>query len=69
MMTEMVPETSVNFKQLTRLRARDFINFSRHDKVSDITSLMWSQEPSTVPYHKPDESSPYHPILFLKVPS
>jgi hypothetical protein len=28
-------------------------------------SLSCSQEPSTGPYPEPDQSSPYHPILFL----
>jgi hypothetical protein len=28
-------------------------------------SLPFSQEPSTGPYPKPDECSPYHPILLL----
>jgi hypothetical protein len=28
-------------------------------------SLPRSQEPSTGPYPKPDESNPYHPILSL----
>jgi hypothetical protein len=25
-----------------------------------------SQEPSTGPYSEPDQSSPYHPIIFLQ---
>jgi hypothetical protein len=29
-------------------------------------SLPCSQEPASDPYHKPDESSPYLPILFLR---
>jgi hypothetical protein len=28
-------------------------------------SLPYSQEPSTGPYPEPDQSNPYHPILFL----
>jgi hypothetical protein len=28
--------------------------------------LPCSQEPPTGPYIEPDQSSPYHPILFLK---
>jgi hypothetical protein len=28
-------------------------------------SLPCSQEPDTRPYHEPDQSSPYHPILLL----
>jgi hypothetical protein len=28
-------------------------------------SLPCSQEPSTGPYSEPDQSNPYHPILFL----
>jgi hypothetical protein len=28
-------------------------------------SLPCSQEPSTDPYPKPDQSNPYHPILYL----
>jgi hypothetical protein len=28
-------------------------------------SLPCSQEPATDPYPDPDESSPYHPIIFL----
>jgi hypothetical protein len=28
-------------------------------------SLLCSQEPSTGPYPEPDQSSPYHPILYL----
>jgi hypothetical protein len=28
-------------------------------------SLSYSQKPSFGPYPEPDESSPYHPILFL----
>jgi hypothetical protein len=28
-------------------------------------SLPYSQEPATAPYSGPDESSPYHSILFL----
>jgi hypothetical protein len=28
-------------------------------------SLPLSQEPSTGPYPDPDQSSPYHPILFI----
>jgi hypothetical protein len=32
-------------------------------------SLPYSQEPSPDPYPKPDESSPYNPILFLQDPS
>jgi hypothetical protein len=27
--------------------------------------LLWSQEPSTALHPEPDQSSPYHPILFL----
>jgi hypothetical protein len=27
--------------------------------------LPGSQEPSTAPYPEPDQSNPYHPILFL----
>jgi hypothetical protein len=30
-------------------------------------SLQCSQEPSTGPYLKPDESSPYHPILYPSI--
>jgi hypothetical protein len=29
------------------------------------SSLLSSQEPSTGPYPEPDESTQYHPILFL----
>jgi hypothetical protein len=32
-------------------------------------SLLCSKKPSTGPYPEPDESSPYHPVLFLQVPS
>jgi hypothetical protein len=32
-------------------------------------SLPCSQEPSIGPYPEPDESSPYHPILYLYDPS
>jgi hypothetical protein len=32
-------------------------------------SLPYSQEPATGPYSGPDESSPYHSILFLQDPS
>jgi hypothetical protein len=32
-------------------------------------SLSCSQESSTDPYSEPDESSPYHLILFLQDPS
>jgi hypothetical protein len=28
-------------------------------------SLPYSQKPATGPYPEPDESSPYHPVLFL----
>jgi hypothetical protein len=28
-------------------------------------SLLCSQEPSTDPYPKPDQSSPYYPMLYL----
>jgi hypothetical protein len=28
-------------------------------------SLLCSQEPATIPYPEPDQSNPYHPILFL----
>jgi hypothetical protein len=28
-------------------------------------SVTCSEEPTTGPYPEPDESSPYHPILFL----
>jgi hypothetical protein len=28
-------------------------------------SLSCSEQPSTGPYAEPDQSSPYHPILFL----
>jgi hypothetical protein len=31
-------------------------------------SLSCSQEPSTGPYPEPDQSSPYHPILYLEDP-
>jgi hypothetical protein len=30
------------------------------------SSLLCSQEPATGHYPEPDESSPYHPILFLQ---
>jgi hypothetical protein len=32
-------------------------------------SILCSQEPATGPYLEPDESSPYHSILFLLNPS
>jgi hypothetical protein len=28
-------------------------------------SLPSSEEPATAPYPKPDQSSPYHPLLFV----
>jgi hypothetical protein len=31
-------------------------------------ALPCSQEPAIRPYPEPDQSSPHHPILFLKVP-
>jgi hypothetical protein len=31
-------------------------------------SLQCSKEPSTGPYHEPDESSPHRPILLLYEP-
>jgi hypothetical protein len=37
--TDMVPETSVIFNQLTRLSDReDFINFSRHESFAPYTA-------------------------------
>jgi hypothetical protein len=33
--------------------------------MEPIGSLGCSHQPSTGPYTEPDESNPYHPILFL----
>jgi hypothetical protein len=42
METEMVPETLVTFKQLTRLIAgEDFINFSRRESFESCMKILW----------------------------
>jgi hypothetical protein len=47
------------------LRSRQLCSCSRisHHFMEPECSLPCSQEPSTDPYHEPDQSSPYHPIL------
>jgi hypothetical protein len=49
------------------LRWRHSISYLRISQyfIEPESSLPCSQEPSTGPYPKPDQSSPYYPILFL----
>jgi hypothetical protein len=49
------------------LRSRQLRSYSRISQhfMEPEGSLSCSQEPSTGTYSKPDQSSPYHPILYL----
>jgi hypothetical protein len=59
---------SVSFTQGAEpfLRSRQFCSYSRISQHF-MDSLPCSREPSTRPDPEPDQSNPYHPILFFKI--
>jgi hypothetical protein len=67
--------TWISFSRLTHsthgaepfLRSRQLCSYSRISQhfMEPEGSLPCSQEPSTGSYPKPDQSNPYHPILYL----
>jgi hypothetical protein len=50
-------ELSVSLEAISRSATQEIIDSK--------DSLSCSQVPSTGPYPEPDETNPYHPILFL----